>query len=310
MNKVNKIKSIIKEVIEDNFLLRHNELLAEIDAKKIMLMQEIVRKHNNHGKEVDPETNQSDIEHFNATMATEEIKVNLYPGDKGVDVIGDEDLSDFTTVDIPLDRLVPNEPLRDKVEDKDVIDSLTSAYSSNQDVTPILVRKIKGDKYQILDGHHRYIAAKSTNQPSLKAIIIPPSAITLVDDNGEPLMEDINPYEDITLTSPDVVVDIKNAIEFTLDILQNPEVIREEEGILQNSKDVKSFLPYFVNDVIETLGKGGDSDSDYDQSTAELVSSIDKTELASAIESRIKSEYSDKFLDCLRAVQKFAAQST
>jgi hypothetical protein len=57
------------------------------------------------------------------------------------------------------------------------IKALASVYSKGKKMDPILVRK-KGDKFQILDGHHRYTAAKLAGLSSLNAIIVPDENIT------------------------------------------------------------------------------------------------------------------------------------
>jgi len=187
---------------EDLSLLNSNNFLKSDIQDRFFheFLSETARKHNNHGKEVDPETNQVDIEHFNATMATEDIEVNLYPGDKGVDVFGDEYLDKESAIQISLNDLVANEPLKAKLKDKEDIKSLIKAYKSNKKVNPILVRQLD-DKYQILDGHHRFLAAKAAGLDSLNAIVIPEKSITKVDDehfNATMATEDVeefNPFE-------------------------------------------------------------------------------------------------------------------
>jgi hypothetical protein len=51
-----------------------------------------------------------------------------------------------------------------------------------------LVRK-KGDRFQILDGHHRFTAAKLAGLKDINAIIVPDENITPVDKDGNPLNE-------------------------------------------------------------------------------------------------------------------------
>ena len=121
----------------------------------------------------------------------EEIKVALYPGRKGVDIdSSDEDIKKAPKVQIPLNKLVRNEPaVKMKApESIENIKSLASIYRKGKEMDPILVRK-KGDKFQILDGHHRYTAAKLAGLKDINAIIIPDKDITSVDNDGNFLKE-------------------------------------------------------------------------------------------------------------------------
>jgi len=121
----------------------------------------------------------------------EEIKIALYPGKKGVDVDAtDEDLKNATQVQIPLDRLFRNERADKMKQPKSLenIKNLVAMYKKGKKMDPILVRK-KGSKFQILDGHHRFTAAKLAGLKDINAIIIPDKDITLVDDNGNIIKE-------------------------------------------------------------------------------------------------------------------------
>ena len=132
-----------------------------------------------------------EIYDLDSPSLNEIIKINLYPGKKGVDVdFVNKDIKDAPKVQIPLGKLVRNEPaVKMKTpESIESIKSLASAYKKGRKMDPILVRK-KGDKFQILDGHHRYTAAKLAGIKDINAIIVPDKDITPVDNNGNPLNE-------------------------------------------------------------------------------------------------------------------------
>ena len=121
----------------------------------------------------------------------EDIKVALYPGKKGVDIdFTAEDIKNSPKVQIPLDKLFRNEPA-DKMKQPESVENiknLAAMYKKGKKVDPILVRK-KGNKFQILDGHHRFTAAKLAGLESINAIIVPDANITPVDKDGNLLKE-------------------------------------------------------------------------------------------------------------------------
>ena len=121
----------------------------------------------------------------------EEIKVALYPGKKGVDIDStDEDIKNSPKVQIPLDKLFRNEPA-DKMKQPESVENiknLAAMYKKGKKVDPILVCK-KGSKFQILDGHHRFTAAKLAGLESINAIVVPDENITPVDKDGNLLKE-------------------------------------------------------------------------------------------------------------------------
>jgi len=121
----------------------------------------------------------------------EVIKINLYPGKKGVDVdFANKDIKDAPKVKIPLDKLLRNEPAEKMKtpESIETIKNLATTYKKGKKIDPILVRK-KGDKFQILDGHHRFTAAKLAGLENINAIIVPEENITPVDNDGNVLNE-------------------------------------------------------------------------------------------------------------------------
>lgn len=125
------------------------------------------------------------------TELNEEIKVALYPGKKGVDIDStEEDIENAPKVQIPLNMLFRNER-GDKMKQPESVENiknLAAMYRKGKKIDPILVRK-KESKFQILDGHHRFTAAKLAGLKDINAIIIPDKDITPVDNDGNVLKE-------------------------------------------------------------------------------------------------------------------------
>lgn len=128
---------------------------------------------------------------LDSSSLNEAIKIALYPGKKGVDVDSTkEDIKDAPKVLIPLDRLFRNEPAK-KMKAPESIESvknLAAKYKKGKKIDPILVRK-RGNKFQILDGHHRFTAAKLAGLKNINAIIVPEENITPVEDDTNPIKE-------------------------------------------------------------------------------------------------------------------------
>jgi hypothetical protein len=125
------------------------------------------------------------------TELNEEIKVALYPGNKGVDVDStEEDIKAAPKVQIPLEKLFRNEPAEKMKSPESIenIKNLATMYKKGREMDPILVRK-KGSRFQILDGHHRFTAAKLAGLKNINAIIVPDENITPVDTDGNTLKE-------------------------------------------------------------------------------------------------------------------------
>jgi Zn-dependent peptidase ImmA (M78 family) len=124
----------------------------------------------------------------------ESISVKLYPDKMGVDIDYEEKQKQSEKqIKIPLSKLYRNEPA-DKMKSeksKKNIETLSNLYKKGKKVDPILVRKT-GERYQILDGHHRYTAAKLAKLDNINAIVIPEENITKVDTKGNPIKENIN----------------------------------------------------------------------------------------------------------------------
>ena len=65
----------------------------------------------------------------------------------------------ITRKDVPIGDLVPNDNNPNTMSDRQ-FDLLVSNLQKIGFVDPILVRPLEGDKYRIIGGHHRYLAAK------------------------------------------------------------------------------------------------------------------------------------------------------
>lgn len=117
----------------------------------------------------------------------ESVKINLYPGKMGVDIEGDPDSSD-KVITVPLSKLVRNEPAAKmlKTGSKQTVKDLHAAIKKGTEMDPLLVMQ-DGDKYKILDGHHRYTALKLAKKDEAKVIVVPEKDITKVDKEGNPL---------------------------------------------------------------------------------------------------------------------------
>ena len=85
------------------------------------------------------------------------------------------DIDNAPKVNIPLDKLKPNQPLSDeKYKEYQVkVDSIIAKYKKNKSLMPILVHKMKNGMYKIIDGHHRWTALKQMGKKTAKCIIVP-----------------------------------------------------------------------------------------------------------------------------------------
>lgn len=85
------------------------------------------------------------------------------------------DIDNAPKVNIPLDKLKPNQPLSDeKYKEYQVkVDSIIAKYKKNKSLMPILVHKMKNGTYKIIDGHHRWTALKQMGKKTAKCIIVP-----------------------------------------------------------------------------------------------------------------------------------------
>jgi hypothetical protein len=120
-----------------------------------------------------------------ATLNLENIKVKLYPGGLGADI--DYDKKEFKTLPtkiIPLDQLVLNEPAEkmEQPKSKAKLKQFIKSISDGKEISPIIVRKLN-NKYQILDGHHRYFAFKALDKDNIEAIVVDPKDVEILKEN-------------------------------------------------------------------------------------------------------------------------------
>ena len=82
--------------------------------------------------------------------------------------------------EIPMSRLItfehPNK-MKDPNSKQNMM-KLAKAYHMGEKIPPIMVKKHE-DKYMVLDGHHRFFAAKLAGIRSIPAIVIPDDKITI-----------------------------------------------------------------------------------------------------------------------------------
>lgn len=104
---------------------------------------------------------------------------------------------DFTTEEIiqtpkkkiPMQYLHPNQPVKDEQyqDYQDIVDQIIADYKKKGTLMPLLVFR-DGKKYTIIDGHHRWTAAKQLGKKTMVCHIIPKENIKLVhkwDKNGK-----------------------------------------------------------------------------------------------------------------------------
>lgn len=178
------------------------------------------------------------------------IKIKMYPGNQGVDV--DMDKSDsaeyksYPKKEISIEDLVLNEPASKMKSDESVknLKGLVKLLKSGKKLDPILVRQV-GDKYQILDGHHRYFANKIVGNKSISSIVIPEEDIEFLKEIrikrkqmlGKGLEHNVYPTSD-----PDKVVKVgetKYVKEWLKDFESRPDIfpIIYRKGISRDDKD-------------------------------------------------------------------------
>ena len=120
-----------------------------------------------------------------ATLNLENIKVKLYPGGLGADIDYDKkEFKKLPTKIIPLDQLVLNEPAEkmEQPKSKTKLKQFIKSISDGKEISPIIVRKLN-NKYQILDGHHRYFAFKALDKDNIKAIVVDPKDVEILKEN-------------------------------------------------------------------------------------------------------------------------------
>ena len=118
-------------------------------------------------------------------LGLENIKVKVYPGGLGADVDYDEEeFEQLPTKSIPLDQLTLNEPAEKmkQPESRATLKQLIKSIKNGEEIPPIIVRKVN-NKYQILDGHHRYFAYKALGKDNIKAVIVDPKDVEILKEN-------------------------------------------------------------------------------------------------------------------------------
>lgn len=111
-----------------------------------------------------------------------ELKITVYPKQQGVDIDDpNNELETAPTVSLPLSKLVLNEPAEkmNQPDSKRRLKKIIKAIKGSEPLPPLVVRKLR-DKYQILDGHHRYFAMKALGIKNAKVIIVDPKDIETV----------------------------------------------------------------------------------------------------------------------------------
>jgi len=76
---------------------------------------------------------------------------------------------------VPITSLVPTEPEQEK--DLSLVEDITEAILKGETIPPIKVRKA-GDKYEIIDGHHRYLAYQQAQVDNVPVRILLPEELT------------------------------------------------------------------------------------------------------------------------------------
>ena len=106
---------------------------------------------------------------------SEKIKAKIEKGQASQFDWDEGDIDKAPKVNIPLDKLIPNQPLSDeKYKEYQVkVDSIIAKYKKNKSLMPIFVHKMKNGMYKIIDGHHRWTALKQMGKKTAKCVIVP-----------------------------------------------------------------------------------------------------------------------------------------
>lgn len=105
--------------------------------------------------------------------------ISTDPKNMGADV-DDDGKNEEPVISIPLERIVPFEPvskMREPSSKKNMF-NIAKAFRLGHKVDPILVRKSK-DGYTVIDGHHRFFAAKIAGMKTIRAKILLPKNIEI-----------------------------------------------------------------------------------------------------------------------------------
>jgi len=161
-------------------------------------------------------------------LCLENIKVKIYPGGLGADVDYDEEeFEQLPTKTISLDQLTLNEPAEKMKQpaSKATLKQLIKSIKAGDEVPPIIVRKL-GDKYQVIDGHHRYFAFKALGKDSIKAVVVDPKDVEI-------LKESLN---------QDLIKEFLKACMLELGIINLPKITLSNNS--QEAIDMRSWGGY------------------------------------------------------------------
>jgi uncharacterized ParB-like nuclease family protein len=164
-------------------------------------------------------------------IGLENIKVKIYPGGLGADVDYDEEeFEELPTKIISLDQLTLNEPAKKMKQpaSKATLKQLIKSIKAGDEVPPIIVRKL-GDKYQVIDGHHRYFAFKALGKDSIKAVVVDPEDVEI-------LKESLN---------QDLIKEFLKACMLELGIIKLPKITLSNDS--QEAIDMRSWGGYMPN---------------------------------------------------------------
>ncbi len=147
---------------------------------------------------------------------------------------------------VPIDMLVPYHNHKFTLYEGERLDDMVNSVKENGVLTPIIVRKTDGEKYEILAGHNRVNAAELAGLTTVPAVI----KENIPDDEAEMYVIETNliqrGFEDLKITERAAVVaarhsamfddDKRKAIERELAILNGDEIPEETENGEKKSK--------------------------------------------------------------------------
>ena len=151
---------------------------------------------------------------------TEEKKVTVYtdPSYQGA-TLDDNYWSSKPSQKIDFDKLEPFEP-ESKMKAKKSADNMkrfVDKIKAGEKIKPIIVTP-KDGKYLILDGHHRYFAARIAKVDSMEAVVVPEKFVTFTDEvpdeseqhqqqYHEDMFQGLNPKSEIYVDMDGVLAD-------------------------------------------------------------------------------------------------------
>lgn len=121
--------------------------------------------------------------------------ISTDPKNFGADV-QDDGTGGESIVNIPISQIVPFEP-EDKMKlpaSKKNMLNIAKAIRLGHKINPIVVRK-SGNEYTVVDGHHRYFAAKIAGSKTIRAKIIQPRNLEIKEENKPLLYAEIGTPE-------------------------------------------------------------------------------------------------------------------